>query len=64
MEKNSFVIKGIKRELTDELVLLAKELRSVIGRLIGIGRCCGMQINVGKTKVMRISRRPPPMYKL
>jgi len=25
------------------------------------GRCYGMKINVGKTKVMRVSRQPPPI---
>ena len=43
----------------DELVLLAKEknvLRDMIDKLIEIGRCYGMKMNVEKTKVMRISR--------
>jgi hypothetical protein len=26
--------------------------------VIEIGRCCGMEMNVEKTKVMRISRQP------
>jgi hypothetical protein len=26
-----------------------------------IGRCCGMEMNVGKTKVMRISRQQSPV---
>jgi hypothetical protein len=30
-------------------------------KLTGIGRCCGMEVNVEKTKVMRISRRPFPV---
>ena len=29
-----------------------------IDKLIEIGRCCGMEMNVEKTKVMRISRQP------
>jgi hypothetical protein len=29
--------------------------------LIEIGRCYGMEINVEKTKVMRISRQPIPV---
>jgi len=29
--------------------------------LIEIGRCCGMEMNVGKTKVMRISRPLSPV---
>jgi hypothetical protein len=36
---------------------MAKEetvLQDMIDKLIGIGRCCGMGMNVGKTKVMRI----------
>ena len=41
----------------DDLVLLAKEekvLRDMIDKLIEIGRCYGMEMNVEKTKVMRI----------
>jgi hypothetical protein len=43
----------------DDLVLLAKEekvLQDMIDKLIEIGRCYGMGMNVEKTKVMRISR--------
>jgi hypothetical protein len=42
----------------DDLVLLAKEeavLQGMIGRLIEIGRCYEMEVNVGDTKVMIIS---------
>ena len=45
----------------DGLVLLAKEetaLQGMIDRSFGIGRCYGMEMNVEKTKVMRISRQP------
>jgi hypothetical protein len=45
-------------------VLLAREekvLQGMIDRLIEIGRCYGMEMNVGKTKVMKISRQPSPM---
>jgi hypothetical protein len=48
----------------DDLVLLAKEekmLQDMIGKLIEIGRCYGMEMNVEKTKVMRISRQPLPV---
>ena len=48
----------------DDLVLLAKEekvLQDTIDKLIEIGRCYGMEMNVGKTKVMRISRLPFPV---
>jgi hypothetical protein len=48
----------------DELVLLAKEetiLQSMIDKLIEVGREYGMEINVGKTKTMRISRQPTPL---
>jgi hypothetical protein len=41
----------------DDLVLLAKEgkvLQDMIDKIIEIGRCYGMEINVEKTKVMRI----------
>jgi len=33
----------------------------MIDKLIEIGRCYGMELNVEKTKVMRISRRPSPV---
>jgi hypothetical protein len=45
----------------DDLVLLAREetvLQGIIDRLIEIGRLYGMEMNVEKTKVMRISRQP------
>jgi len=45
----------------DDLVVLAKEekmLQDMIDKLIEIGRCYGMEMNVEKTKVMRISRQP------
>jgi predicted nuclease of restriction endonuclease-like (RecB) superfamily len=48
----------------DDLVLLAKEekvLQKMIDKLIEIGRCYGMEMNVEKTKVMRISRQPFPV---
>jgi len=48
----------------DDLVLLAKEekvLQDMINELIEIGRCCGMEMNVEKTKVMRISRQRFPV---
>jgi hypothetical protein len=48
----------------DELVLLAKEekvLQDMIDKLIEIGRCHGMEMNVEKTKVMKISRQPFPV---
>jgi hypothetical protein len=40
-------------------VLLVKEettLKGMIDTLTEIGRCCGMEMNVGKNKIMRISR--------
>ena len=48
----------------DNLVLLAKEkkvLQDMIDKLIDIGRCYGMEMNVEKTKVMGISRQPFPV---
>jgi len=48
----------------DDLALLAKEekvLQDMMDKLIEIGRCYGMEINVEKTKVMRISRQPLPV---
>ena len=48
----------------DDLVLMAKEemvLQGMIDKLIEIGSCYGMEMNVDKTKVMRISRQPSPV---
>jgi len=48
----------------DNLVLLAKEekvLQDMIDKTIEIGRCYGMEMNVKKTKVMRISIQPLPV---
>jgi hypothetical protein len=48
----------------DEVVLLAKEvkvLQDMIDKLIEIGRCYGMEMNVEKTKVMGISRQALPV---
>jgi len=48
----------------DDLVLMAKEetvLQGMIDKLIEIGRCYGMEMNVEKTKVMRISKQPSPV---
>jgi hypothetical protein len=44
----------------DDLVLLAKEeavLQGVIERLMEIGRCYGMEMNVEKTTMMRSSKQ-------
>jgi hypothetical protein len=49
----------------DDLVLLAKEegmLQGMIERLAEIGRFCGIELNVVKTLVMRISRQLFPMW--
>jgi hypothetical protein len=51
------VIRTVK--YADDLVLLARKenvLQGTVDRLIEIGRCYGMEMNVEKTKVMRISR--------
>ena len=48
----------------DDFVLMAKEetvLQDMSDRLIEIGRYYGMEMNVEKTKVMRISRQPSPV---
>jgi hypothetical protein len=45
----------------DDLVLLAKEemvLQGLIDRLIKTGRCYGIEMNMERTKVIRISRQP------
>ena len=48
----------------DDLVLLAKEervLQNMIDKLIEIGGCYGIEMNVEKTEIMRISRQPFPV---
>ena len=48
----------------DDLVLMAKEetvLQGMTDKLIEIGRCYGIEMNVETTKVMRISRQPSPV---
>jgi hypothetical protein len=48
----------------EHYITLAKEetvLQGKINRLIEIGRRYGMEMNVEKTKVMRISRQPSPI---
>ena len=48
----------------DDLLLMAKEqkvLQGMIDKLLEIGSCYGMEMNVEKTKVMRISRQPSPV---
>jgi hypothetical protein len=48
----------------DDLMLLAKEEKvqqGMVDRLIEIGRRYGIEMNVEKTKVMRISRQPYPI---
>jgi hypothetical protein len=48
-------------KFADDIVRLPKEeatLQAMIERLIEIGKCNGMEINVEKSKVMRISRQP------
>jgi hypothetical protein len=44
----------------DDLVLLAKE-ETILHSMIEVGRGYGMEINVEKTKTMRISRQPTPL---
>jgi len=49
----------------DDLVLLAKKeimQQDTADRLTEIGICYGMEMNVEKTKVMRISRQPSPAH--
>jgi len=36
-------------------------LQGMTDRLIGTGSCYGMDMNVGKYKLMRISRQPSPI---
>ena len=48
----------------DDLLLLAKKeavLQGMGERQNKTGRCYGMEINVKKTKVMRMSRQPSPI---
>jgi len=48
----------------EDLVLITEEetvLQGMIDKRIETGSCYGMEINVEKTKVMRISRQPSPV---
>ena len=48
----------------DDIVLLAKEeaeLQGMIAKLNETGTCYGMEMNVEKSKVTRISRQPSPL---
>jgi hypothetical protein len=48
----------------NDLVLVAKEETLLLGMFYSLnetGRCCGMEINVEKTTVMRIWRQPSAM---
>ena len=49
-------------QFADDLVLLAEEetVAQHTGLTFSVGRHCGMDANVGKTKVMRISRPSSP----
>jgi len=56
------VIRTVKYAV--DLLLLAKKevlLQGMTERLIEIGRCYGLEINVEKTKVVRMSRQPSPV---
>jgi len=56
------IIQSVK--YADELLLMPKEetvLQDMIDKLIGTGGYYGMEMNVEKTKVMRISRQPSPV---
>jgi hypothetical protein len=56
------IIRTVK--YANDLVLLAKEetvLQGMVDRLIEFGRRYGREMNVDKTKVMRISRQPYPI---
>jgi hypothetical protein len=49
----------------DDLVLLVKEqmvLQGMTDRQIGIGKCYLMEMNMAKTQVMKISRKPSPIH--
>ena len=48
----------------DELMLMAKEetvLQGMIDKLIETGRYYGVEVNVEKTKILRLSRRSIPV---
>jgi hypothetical protein len=56
------IIKTVK--YVDDLVLMVKEetvLQGMIDKLIEIGGCYGMEMNVENTEVVRISRQPFPV---
>jgi len=43
------------------LINLRYKVKGMIDRLTETGKCYGMEMNVEKTKVMRISRQPSPV---
>jgi hypothetical protein len=62
----NFKLRPVIRTLqyADDIVLVAMEeavQQGMIKRQTEIGRCFGMEMNVDKTKVMRISRQPFPI---
>jgi hypothetical protein len=62
LNNGGHIIQTVK--YADDLVIMAKEemvLQGMIDKLIEIGRCYGMEMNVEKTNVMRISRQPSPV---
>jgi hypothetical protein len=62
-----FIIRGKIIQIAkcvDDLVLMAREetvLQGMTDKLTDIGRCYGMEMNVGKSKAIRISRQPSPV---
>jgi hypothetical protein len=59
------VIRTVK--YANDVVLLAKEetiLQGMIDGITEIGKCYVMEMNVGKTKAMRISRQPSPVQNM
>jgi hypothetical protein len=49
----------------DDLLTMASEetvLHGIIGRLIEVGTCHGIEIKVENPKIMRISRQPSPVH--
>jgi hypothetical protein len=46
----------------DDTAIIAKELQDMVNRLVDIGRKYGMEINIDKSQIMRLSRSNESFY--
>ena len=60
-EKNTQILQTRRYQIRTDVGKYLFVDRSMIDKLIEVGRCYGMEMNVEKTKVVRISRQPSPV---